>query len=159
MLGRATSFSHRLLGQEPEAPAPRPCHSSVDRSTRTANNQHTGNGIDLARGQATPPPIIGAPLGERGSLPAMDPPAPVHPTLAHRQLGGEPLAGQLRSKLFLCPDHKTLRITERIARLLCPSSEPGPRHPPQQVSSLPDDSFDRDFIGGLVGPSLTQPRV
>ena len=30
-------------------------------------------------------------------------------------------------------DRKTLRITERITRLLCPSSEPGPRHPPQQI--------------------------
>lgn len=30
-------------------------------------------------------------------------------------------------------DHKTLRITERIARQLRPSSEPGPRHPPRQA--------------------------
>ena len=46
---------------------------------------------------------------------------------------GKPFTGQLRSELFLCTDHKTLRITEHITRLLCPSSRPGPRHPPQQV--------------------------
>ncbi len=56
------------------------------------------------------------------------------PTLTHRRLGVGPLAGQMRSELFLCTDRKTLRITERITRLLCPSSEPGPRHPPQQVA-------------------------
>lgn len=47
--------------------------------------------------------------------------------------GSLPETGQLRWELFLCADHKTLRITERITRLLCPSSEPGPRHPPQQA--------------------------
>jgi len=36
--------------------------------------------------------------------------------------GEDPLAGQLRSELFLCTDHKTLRITEHIARQLRPSS-------------------------------------
>ena len=54
-------------------------------------------------------------------------------TDAQAAQGLDPFAGQLRSKLFLCTDHKTLRITEHITRLLCPSSRPGPRHPPQQV--------------------------
>ena len=35
-------------------------------------------------------------------------------TLRHRQLRDGPLAGQMRSKLFLCMDHRTLRITKHI---------------------------------------------
>lgn len=76
---------------------------------------------------------------ERPSVEPHEPyilPAPFGATLMHRQLRGRPFAGQLRSELFLCTDHKTLRITERITRLLCPSSGPGPRHPPQQVRSI-----------------------
>jgi len=48
---------------------------------------------------------------------------------------GRPLAGQLRSELFLYADRKTLHFTERITRLLRPSSESGPRHPPQQADN------------------------
>ena len=50
----------------------------------------------------------------------------------HRQLRAcviPSLASCVRSCSSI-PDHKTLHITERITRLLCPSSKPGPRHPP-----------------------------
>lgn len=50
-----------------------------------------------------------------------------------RAAQGKPLAGQLRSELFLCVDRRTLHVTKRIARLLRPSSGPGPRHPPRQA--------------------------
>lgn len=81
---------------------------------------------------ATAPPLVVA-RGETPSAGVPRLPGPFGATLTHRQLRGRPFAGQLRSELFLCTDHKTLRITEHITRLLCPSSGPGPRHPPQQV--------------------------
>ena len=105
----------------------------------------------VLRGHAPPPLVVT--LGEEPE-PQEPLPAPFMATLTHRQLRGRPFTGQLRSELFLCTDHKTLRITERITRLLCPSSGPGPRHPPQQVRK---QSPYHQWLSGVVSPEHGQP--
>jgi hypothetical protein len=131
--------------------------SSGHDATRTHTRTHTrgaqcmprrGVPSPVAESECSRPVTDGRSDGRTGCAPPSSPSSLVPErvrgsrcllTLTHRRLGVGPLAGKMRSELFLCTDHKTLRITERITRLLCPSSEPGPRHPPQQVADRQTD--------------------
>ena len=76
----------------------------------------------------------------------------------HRQLRAMeiPLLASCVRSCSSIPDHKTLHITEHITRLLCPSSKPGPRHPPlaghdnNASIAAQQSSFTISFLRGVT---------